>query len=198
LLAVVRDAEAAKPRPKDYPDSGAKDEVQSKGAKLFESIKASDEYKKWEKDEKAKRFEALGAVFKTFEAMTGLPTSKIYNQVLGIWRGDADYLTYLKIAASLAPGGGMLVKVVDQGLALTEKTRNAAKGLTGGLSDKALAELRKKGGGLVNSSDYGASRLDKQLALLKSPEEAKQVASELAETKLMKDALPAASNASKG
>lgn len=190
LVAVVKDAEAATPRPNAYPQTGEKDDVQSKGAKLYDEIKGSEDFKKWEKAEKAKAFEGLGTVFSVFEQMTGLPTSRVYKQVLDIWMGDQDYLNYLKIAASLVPGGGKLVKVVESGLELTQKARDAQKMLKGGITQAALAELQKKGAPMMNATEYGLKRADKQLALLKSPDEAKQTAQELAETKLMKSDLP--------
>ena len=52
--------------------------------------------------------------------------SAIYQQVLDIWRGDADYLSYLKTLVKMLPGGSDVAKVADQAIELTEKVRKIA------------------------------------------------------------------------
>jgi hypothetical protein len=124
LLAVVTDSEATTPRAPIFPKAkDDRDEFLSRGKELYASIAKSPEYIAWEKQERTKDLEQIGQMLSILDMATGLHTSAIYKQVLAIWRGDADYLSYLKTAVGLLPGGSELVKVANQAIELTEKAR---------------------------------------------------------------------------
>ena len=55
--------------------------------------------------------------------MTGLPTSQVYRTVLGLWRGDRDYLTYLKTIVGFVPHGGAVARTIVEAIEYTEKAR---------------------------------------------------------------------------
>ncbi len=54
------------------------------------------------------RQDVIGQLLTVLDQVTGLPTSAIYRQVLRIWRGEGDYLSYLEMAASMVPGSAGL------------------------------------------------------------------------------------------
>jgi hypothetical protein len=124
LLAVVTDSEATTPRAATFPQ-GSDDRAGylARGKELYASISQSPEYITWEKHERTKQFDQIGQMLTILDMATGLHTSAIYKQVLDIWRGDADYLSYLKTAVSMLPGGSEIVKVANQAIELTEKAR---------------------------------------------------------------------------
>jgi hypothetical protein len=127
LLAVVTDAEATAPRAASFPQgSDDRDRYLARGKELYASIRATPEYVQWEKRESTKAFDQIGQMLTMLDAMTGLHTSAIYRQVLDIWRGDADYLSYLKTLVKMLPGGSEIVKVANEAVELTEKVRKVA------------------------------------------------------------------------
>ena len=124
LLAVVTDSGATTPRAPTFPKGkDDRDEYLARGKELYATIAKSPEYVAWEKQERTKDLEQIGTMLTLLDMATGLHTSAIYKQVLAIWRGDADYLSYLKTAVGLLPGGSELVKVANQAIELTEKAR---------------------------------------------------------------------------
>jgi hypothetical protein len=198
LLAVVTDASATAPRAASYPlDGDTRGQYGARGKQLFEQIAQTPEYIKWEKHESTKAFDQLGGMLSLLDTMTGLHTSAIYQQVLDIWRGDADYLSYLKTVVKMLPGGSEVVKVADQAIDLTEKARKVAGQVQRGM---ALAKSASEGGvlqvakdaGLLNAgSDFARSKLDRQLAFIKDPQELASLQGMLADSSLAKSALPA-------
>lgn len=194
LLAVVEDADASKPRAASYPK--AEDErgaLSSRGEKLRDGIRGSAEYKGWLKAERDKEFEQIGSLLTVLDKMTGLPVSSIYKQVLDIWSGDADYLSYLKTLASFIPGGSHVAKVVSQGIELTLKARDVTKTIAeGGGPDAILALAKKKGLGVLNTqSKYATDRINRQLTMFKAPRELEEARAALANSPLYKGPLPA-------
>jgi hypothetical protein len=212
LLAVVTDADATSPRAAVFPQEGD-DRAQylARGKELYESIKATPEYIKWEKHESTKAFDQIGGILTLLDSMTGLHTSAIYKQVLDIWRGDADYLSYLKTVVKMLPGGSEVVKVADQAIELTDKARKiasqVAKGV--GVAKSALDTGKKlaggkmpapdagglmqfaRDGGLLNTgSEFARSKLDKQLSFFTDSKELDQVKGLMGESSLMKGVLP--------
>jgi hypothetical protein len=213
LLAVIQDSEDSSPRPAAFPqESDKRDELLAGGRALYQKIKASEEYVAWEKAERAKAWEQVGAFLQVFDAMTGLKTSAIFKQIVAVFTGDADYLSYVKTALGMLPFGGHLAKAVNDALEYTAKARKAidtakryvAKG------EDAYATLKKiqsgealkgvdaqvtgavKDGGLLNfGSRFAMNKLDRQLSFFKDKAEVSQVRSMLGETKLMSAALPA-------
>ncbi len=212
LLAVVSDASASTPRAATFPRSNDdRGQYLAKGKELYASIKASPEYAKWDKEESAKAFDQLGKMLSLVDSMTGLKVSAIYRQVLDIWRGDADYLSYLKTLASVLPGGGEVAKTVVSAIELTDKARKVAGKVQTGIATantaidtgKRLAnggvpsaanaasvvELAN-GGGLLNAgSNFARSKMDKQLAFFKDQKELTQIKGAIAESSLMTSTL---------
>ncbi len=212
LVAVVQDTEATSPREATYPlAQDARDPLLAKGRAIYATIKASPEYIEWEKHERTKEFEKIGAFLQIFDMATGLNTSAIYKQVLAVWRGDADYLSYLKTAAGLLPFGGKVLQVVNEAIEYTEKARRmiataqkaigTAQGvvaavkraqdmLKNGDPKDVVAQAAKDAGLLNTASSFATKQFDRQLAFFKDRDEVKKVEGWLGETKLMRAALP--------
>jgi hypothetical protein len=197
LLAVVTDATATAPRAPTYPlDNDTRGQYGSRGKQLFEQIAQTPEYIKWEKHESTKAFDQLGGMLSLLDTMTGLHTSAIYQQVLDIWRGDADYLSYLKTLVKMLPGGSEVVKVADQAIDLTEKARKVAGQVQSGIalaktaSQGGVLQVAKDGGLLNAGSDFARSKLGKQLAFIKDPKELDDLKGMMAESTLLKGGLP--------
>jgi hypothetical protein len=213
LLAVVSDAEGSSPRPATFPQENVdREKYLASGKELYDAIKQTPEYVKWEKHERTKAFDQLGQILTLVDAMTGLHTSAVYQQCLDIWRGDADYFSYLKTLVKMLPGGSAVAKVADQALELTEKVRKVAGQVQKGLvvagaaldAGKKVAsgqlpampdaggvlQLAKDGGLLNAGSDFARAKLDKQLAFFKDSKELGQVSGLMADSSLMKGALP--------
>jgi len=64
-------------------------------------------------NESTKAFDQLGQMLSLLDSMSGLHLSPIYNQVLDVWRGDADYLSYLKTVVKMLPGGSQVALPYD-------------------------------------------------------------------------------------
>ena len=199
LLAVVTDADATSPRAATYPaDDDSRRKYGARGQQLYDGIRQSPAYVTWEKQESTRAFDQLGQLLTLVDAMTGLKTSALYQQVLDVWRGDADYLSYLKTVVKMLPGGSEVVKVADQAVELTEKARKVAGQVQRGI---ALVKSAADGGGVVQlagdsgllnaGSDFARSKLQKQLAFFKEPREIDEVKGLLSESSLWKSALPA-------
>jgi len=207
LLAVVTDGQANTLRAATFP--GANDDrmkLLGQGKDLYASIQKTPEYMTWEKHERTKAFDQVGSILKMLDAMTGLKTSVIYQQALDIWRGDADYLSYLKTLVKMLPGGSHVAAVAEQAIALTEKARKIAGQVQTGvaLAQKAAASGKKLGDvpsagsmlglakdGLLNvGSDFARGKLGKQLAFFKDQRELDQVRGFVADSGLMKGVLP--------
>jgi hypothetical protein len=135
LLAVVTDAEASQPRAATFPQEGDdRAKYLARGKELYDAIKQTPEYVTWEKHERTKAFDQIGSLLSMVDAMTGLHTSAIYQQVLDIWRGDADYFSYLKTLVKMLPGGSAVAKVAEQAIDLTEKVRKVADKVEKGIA----------------------------------------------------------------
>lgn len=193
LLAVVQDAEASEPRAAAYPlPSDERGALTRKGEERRDALRGSPEYKAWLKAERDKEFQQVGSLLAVLDGMTGLPISSVYKQVLEIWSGEADYLSYLKTLSSFIPGGSQVAKALTQGIDLTLKARDVTRTLADGGGPDALAALaQKKGIGLLNTgSKYATDRLDKQLAFLKNPKELEEVRRALASVPSLQGPLP--------
>ncbi|HEX3345689.1 MAG TPA: hypothetical protein VHS09_13995, partial [Polyangiaceae bacterium] len=213
LLAVMTDAEASAPRPASFPqESGDREKYLAHGKELYDAIKQTPEYVTWEKHERTRAFDQLGQILTLVDAMTGLHASAVYQQCLDIWRGDADYFSYLKTLVKMLPGGSAVAKVADQAIEYTEKVRKVAGQVQKGLAvagtaldtGKKLAsgqlpatpdaagvlQLAKDGGLLNAGSDFARTKLDKQLAFFKDSKELGQIGSLMGDSSLMRGALP--------
>ncbi len=180
LLAVIEDADATQPRPSAYPptdDERAK--LLAEGRRLYDEIGKSEPYKKWVKLEQTKTFEAIGSFLPLLDAMTHLPISSVYRQVLEIWRGDADYLSYAKMILSAVPGGKAIVKTVNDVIEMTERARKIAGTMeallkAGPPSPEALA-AQAKGIVLNTGTQFARDRVKKQLAYFREKSEIDRV-----------------------
>jgi hypothetical protein len=197
LLAVVTDADATTPRPKTYPgDTDTRGKYGARGKELMAQIAASPEYVTWEKHESTKAFDQLGQMLSLVDSMTGLHVSAIYTQVLDIWRGDADYLSYLQAALKMLPAGSALAGVANQAIDLTQKARKIAGQVQKGVAmaktaaDGNYVQLAKDSGLLNAGSDFARSKMGKQLAFIKDPQELSQLQGMMAQSTLVQSALP--------
>lgn len=212
LVAVVQDTEATPPREAAYPlAQDARDPLLAKGRALYASIKATPEYVEWEKRERTKDFEQIGAFLQVFDMATGLNVSAVYKQMLAVWRGDADYLSYLKTAVGFLPFGAKVMQVVNEAVEYTEKARKmiataqkavgtardvvaavkrAQDTLKNGDPKDVVAQAAKESGLLNTATSFATRQLDRQLAFFKDRDEVKRVEGWLGETKLMRAALP--------
>ncbi len=210
LLAVVEDGAPVNASPLFPADEGEKARLLDGGRKLVATIEASPEWNKWRADEREKKLAAVGAFLQALDAMTGLPTSRVYRTVLDVWRGDHDYLSYLQTVLAIVPHGGKVAIVINQAIEYTQKARKiagtvvatvntvqaAAKGANGLTSDAlvaaatAAAQKEAKGFVLNTASRFAVERAQKQLAFFKEPAEIQKVSDALAQTDLMRKALP--------
>jgi hypothetical protein len=215
LLAVVSDEEGTSPRAAAFPqESDERAKYLAHGKELLATIRETPGYVTWEKHERTKGFDQIGQILSLVDVMTGLHTSAVYQQVLDIWRGDADYFSYLKTLVKMLPGGSAVARAADQAIELTEKVRKVAGQVEQGVvmagtgldAGKKLAsgqmklpavpdadgvvQLAKDGGLLNAGSAFARSKLSKQLAFLKDPKELADVESAIGESSLMKGALP--------
>lgn len=200
LVAVMEDGRET-PRPPLFPESAdLRAKLLAAARELRTKIAQSPEFIAWRKAEFEKSMSAIGVFLQALDQMTGLPTSAIYKTVLGIWRGDGDYLTYLKTLASFVPHGGGVAKVIFEAIEYTEKARKIAttvaatvKTVKEGSPDTLVAEATAQAKGVVfnTASRFALERVDKQLTYFKDKAEIAKVNDMLAQTKLLRDALPA-------
>lgn len=193
LLAVLEDS-TAKPRPATYP-AEERAKLLAEGQRLEQTIFASAEFKKWEKEEAAKKWEAIGQFLPLLDAVTGIPTSSIYRSVINMWKGDGDYLSYAKTLLQMSPVGKQVTSTLADAIDTTERARKIggtvlATMKTGAPSADALAAQAK--GVLLNTgTKFARDRIDKQLVFFKDKAELTKVSEALSETPLVKNALPA-------
>ncbi|MDB4933734.1 MAG: hypothetical protein JWP87_706 [Labilithrix sp.] len=211
LLAVIEDG-TAKPREPLFPaDQGEREKLLSAARALQAKIESSAEYTAWRKAETEKQLAALGAFLQVLDTMTGLPTSQVYRTVLNLWRGDHDYLTYLKTIAGFVPHGGAVARTIVEAIEYTEKARQiggtvvatvraASNGGAAGMVDALAAEAKAqaaaqltaqtKGVVLNTASRFALERADKQLSFFKDKAEVGRVTDALAQTELMRGVIP--------
>lgn len=195
LLAVLADASRAS-RPvvmPEAPDERAR--LRSEGEALAAKIAASPHFSAWRKAEQDKAFAAFRTYLTVLDMATGLPTSGVFNSAVSLWRGEADYLTYLKTLATFVPHGGEVAKVVEQAIEYTEKARTVVATVSavakGGLpSTDALAS--EAGGLLINTgSRFARERIGKQLVYFKDKAEVRAVHDALAQHEALRGRIPA-------
>jgi hypothetical protein len=199
LLAVLEDG-SANPRPPAFPaDAGEKAKFLATARGLETTIETSPEFAKWIADEREKKLAALGAFLQALDLMTGLPTSAVYRTVLDVWRGDRDYLTYLKTIVAFVPHGGAVSRTIVQAIEYTVKARQVAttvmagvKAAQSGSLDAVAAQATAQAKGVVlnTGSRFALERADKQLSFFKDKAEVTQVTEALNETALMKRLIP--------
>lgn len=190
LLAVVADAHDSRLREPVYPGSqDDHDKGVTRGRTLLAEIQKSPEYIAWEQAERDKEFQRIGVLLDVLDQLTGMDTGGIFRQMLQVLQGKADYLTYLRMVAALAPGAGRLSKALNFAAESTEKLRAVSKAVSSGNPEAMLAEASKVG--LINvATRESRAKVGRQLIFLKDKKELEEVQSELAETSLIKNKLP--------
>ncbi|MBX3185777.1 MAG: hypothetical protein KF819_02130 [Labilithrix sp.] len=205
LLAVVEDGSipARAPVFPRAPDDKAK--FLDKARTLATTIEQSKEFAKWKVEEREKKLAAFGAFLGVLDTMTGLPSSQIYKTVLSLWKGDHDYLEYMKTIVAIMPRGGAVARTISDAVEYTERARQVAgvvaataKSKGGLTSDALVAQLRAqvtanaqaKDVVLNTASRFALERADKQLSFYKENAEVAKVTDLLAQTDLMKQAIP--------
>lgn len=206
LLAVVEDGTVAPRDPVFPPDEGERTKLLASARALEAKIAASPEFATWQKAEQEKKLAALGAFLAALDQMTGLPTSQVYRTVLNVWRGDHDYLTYLKTIAGLVPHGGAVARTVVEAIEYTEQARKiggtvlaTVKAAKAGSVDALAAEVKAQAGAQIaqgkgvvlnTASRFALERAHRQLSFFKDAAEIDKVSGLLAQTDLMTKAIP--------
>ncbi len=180
LLTVVADVTA--PRAIDFPtDAGKRAEILERGKKRRAEILLSPEYQKFLTRDRDRALEQIGMLLSIVDFATGVPTSRFYKLAVDLWKGEKDYLEYVKTLVGMAPGGRALSKALEQAVALTDVARK----VVGGGSKKEVA------GALLNTAtQFSRGRLHKQLAFFKDKAEARSTDEALKATDLMKSPPP--------
>lgn len=207
LLAVIEDGTIAPRDPLFPPDENERAKLLASARALQAKIEASQEFVAWRKAEQEKKLAALGAFLVVLDQMTGLPTSQVYRTVLDLWRGDHDYLTYLKTIAGFLPHGGAVARTLVEAIEYTDKARQiggtvlatvkaASSGSLDALASEAKAQVaaqataQAKGVVLNTASRFALERADRQLSFFKDKTEVDKVTDLLAQTSLMTQVVP--------
>ncbi|MDB4940552.1 MAG: hypothetical protein JWP97_86 [Labilithrix sp.] len=200
LLAVVEDG-ASDPRPPTFPaDAGEKAKLVTAARGLAAKIEGSADFVQWKNAERDRQLAALGAFLQVLDQMTGLPTSAVYRTVLDVWRGDRDYLTYLKTIAQLVPHGGAVARAIVDAIEYTQKARQiagtvlaTARTVQSGNVDALVAQATAQAKGVVlnTASKFAVDRVERQLTFFKDKLEIDKVTAALNDTGLMKQLVPA-------
>jgi hypothetical protein len=204
LLAVVEDASIPMRAPTFPAGDDQKAKLLEAARTLATKIETSPEFAAWKVAEREKQLAALGAFLTVLDGMTGLPTSAVYKTVLSVWKGDGDYLAYLKTIVAFVPRGGAVANTIIDAIEYTDKARKiagvvvaTAKAASNGGADALVAEAKgqaiaqAKGVVLNTGSRFALDRAQKQLSFFKDKAEVEKVNDLLNQTGLMKDALPA-------
>jgi hypothetical protein len=193
LLAIVRDAAAAPPaRSAEFPERDERGALLARASKLRANIVKSEAYRQWLEAQKESE-DPIGQILNVLDQVTGLETSVIYRKVLRIWRGDGDYLDYLKLAVSLVPTRTGLSGVLDDAVRTTDRCRHlvgdverARAILTEAKADAASGMLELQGQGLVNvATERARGEIAKQLVYFKDRDEQQAVQTALGQTSLV-------------
>lgn len=206
LLAVVEDAREPA-RSLLFPaDEGEKQRLLARARALAQRIETSPEFVAWRDAEREKKLAALGAFLTALDAMTGLPTSRIYRTVLDVWRGDHDYLGYLSTILSIVPHGSKVAAVIDEAIAYTEKARKVAGAVVATVKQvqaagstsvdalvaqgTAIAAEKAQGAVLNTASRFALERAERQLSFFEDKLEIAKVEDALRQTELVTRAIP--------
>lgn len=181
LLAVAKDADGAGARAPVYPSEADRAKALARGKALVAEITKDPTYQRWEKRERTSDLDRIGSLVSMLDGLTGLPISSVYRQAITIWRGEADYLSYLRTIAGFVPGGSALGKALTEAIAITDKARQIAGTVDAALSGELLqAQLRKRGAGLLNvDNTFGRERLGKQLVFFEQADQVAKVRDEV-------------------
>ena len=199
MLSVIQDAEASAPTPAAFPESTKAERV-AEGRELARQIETSTAYQEWKRAEDAKALESAGMLFEAIDAVTHLPTSALFRTVVGIWRGEGDYLTYLQALARIVPGGGRLAGAVRTGIDTSKRARDviarargARERLRRGDWDEALKSELVGGANVVLNTQtaFARKRIERQVTFFSEEKELGEVATEVAASALVTQPMPA-------
>lgn len=209
LLAVVEDGGEQVRAPLFPSDPALKAKYLEAGKALAQKIEASPEFNKWRADEREKKLAAVGAFLQALDAMTGLPTSRVYRTVMDIWRGDHDYLSYIQTALAIVPHGGKVAMILNEAIEYTQRARKIAgvvvatvetvknskldsNALVAQATSIAEAKVKEGQSTLLNTaSRFAVERAPKQLSFFKDSAEVQKVTELLGQTDLVQKAMPA-------
>jgi len=185
LVAVVKDGAG----PLRDPSFPAQDEERAKlvlrGKTLASQIATSEEYVAWQKEQSAATLDAFGSFLGVFDGMSPIPISPIFSTVVKIWKGDDDYLGYLKTATGFLPQGA-LRRTMSDAVDLTDKARKVGPSLLAAANGDAGAAIATGQGVVINAgSRFARDRVGKQLAFFEAPEQIDEAEQALAGTELM-------------
>lgn len=181
LLSVEQAGADVDAAPRAYPDEAGERRAVESAARLRASIEQSPEYRAWLAAERA-REDVIGQFLSVMESLSGVPVSSVYRQILRLWSGTGDYLDFLRIAASLVPGGSTLSTTLTEAVERTEQVR---RGLDAGRSVAQAASLGELPAGLVNVGTASArSRVGRQLVFYENQAEVQAVREALAASSL--------------
>jgi hypothetical protein len=216
LLSVVEDGKSP-PQTLVFPEADAeRGKMIANGTAIRDRIIVLPEYVRWTKDEKEKKFAAVGQFLQILDMATGLKTSVVYRVAINVWKGEKDYLEYAKVLLELIPHGGPVVKVLQQGLEYTQEARKYAgiamdvyakynqikegklptqEELIARVKQEALTRGQKelaKGESFVfnSASKFAMDRLPKQLSFFKDGGEMKKVTALFNQTDLITQQIP--------
>lgn len=181
LVAVLEDAEALEDAEVAFPEGELLEAEKQAGKALVRRIQDSAGFKVWlAAEERAE--DAFGQLLMVLDAATGLPTSKVYYQLLSLWRGEADYLSYLSMALGWLPGGSHIISAVQFAVERTSEYREAYQRAASALgsAERVARDVTRGdldlGAVLLNtSSQYARDRLGEQLVYLSSSEELQEL-----------------------
>ncbi len=196
LLAVTRDAEAMERQSAEYPQGEALAADLQVASGLVHQIQDSAEFKTWLAAQREAE-DQLGQLLVILDAVTGLPTSAVYRQMMRLWRGEADYLDYLSTAVMLLPGGSEAARIVKGAVERTQEYRatyRKAVRLVGDVREVKQRLARGEldvGGMLLNTgSQYARERLDRQLVYLRDTTQLEEAQRELESLDALRGPIP--------
>lgn len=189
LLSVEQDAARVQDAATAYPTDTERARHLTAARAVRQEIAASPEYSAWLQAERD-REDVIGQFLTMIDRVTGLPTSAVYQQILRLWRGDDDYLGFLRLALGFVPGGTALHATLDQAVHYSEQTRSVVA------TAEELAELAKNAdargaavlantGALNVATKKARQSLNRQLVFFESTEEVTQVRQALENTALL-------------
>lgn len=185
LVAVVQDG-AGPLREPSYPASSEeRAKLVARGKQLAQQIGASPEYAAWEKEKTASTLDAFGSFLSAFDGVSPIPISAAFKTAVKIWKGDDDYLGYLKTAAAFLPKGAVQTTMNDA-IDLTDKARKVGPAVLATAEGKPDAAFAAGQGVVLNAgSRFARERVDKQLAFFEAPEQVEASEKAIGETDLM-------------
>ena len=157
----------------------------ARGKELAGKIGSSEAFAAWEKEQTAATLDAFGAFLGAFDGISPIPISAAFGAAVKIWKGDDDYLGYLKTAAGFLPQGAVRSTMTDA-IDLTDKARKVGPAVLAAAQGDGGAAFAAGQGVVINAgSRFARERVDKQLAFFETPEQVATAEQEIGATSLM-------------